>query len=447
MSIPPPQDNSAATPTSAQPSSPLEQLQLKQKELLECAVQLFTEHTEKSLSDLQTRLLSETLITRAKPKSYIQIAAETGYSGAYVRSVVAPNLWKTFSDILGTKVNRQNIRALLQNQLQGRDPDQDAEILPSPEPCRDNVNDVQAASNASAPCILIVDDQPHNLALLTRALENEDYEVWSTTSGADALKQVGLLMPDLIVLDVNMPGMTGYEVCQKLKADSHTRLIPVIFISALDEPFDKVQAFSVGGVDYITKPVNIIEALVRIDHHLQIGAIQTQLTSQHNPGQPPQSTQSPNKIPPEATLPNANTSIMVVDDDPRNLSLLSQWLEQEGYEVWQATTGRETLQFASNILPDLILLDINLPDTSGYEVCQQLRANDQTKRIPVIFVSVLNETWNKVKGFAVGGNDYLPKPLQILELHSRIRNQLQLQQLRARLSEGGPTLKVEQNER
>ncbi|MBD2120266.1 hybrid sensor histidine kinase/response regulator [Trichocoleus sp. FACHB-262] len=135
--------------------------------------------------------------------------------------------------------------------------------------------------DASRGNILIVDDTPDNLRLLSTMLTGQGYEVRSVINGAMALMGVGAEPPDLILLDINMPQMNGYEVCQQLKADDQSRDIPVIFISALEDVLDKVQAFAVGGVDYIVKPFQIEEVLARIETHLTVRRLQQQLQTQN----------------------------------------------------------------------------------------------------------------------------------------------------------------------
>ena len=125
--------------------------------------------------------------------------------------------------------------------------------------------------------ILIVDDTPANLRLLSQMLAEHGYGVRAATNGPRALASVRAAPPDLILLDIKMPGMNGYEVCEHLKADPLTRDIPVIFISALHEIQDKVQAFAVGGVDYIAKPFQIREVLARTETHLSLRNLRNQL--------------------------------------------------------------------------------------------------------------------------------------------------------------------------
>lgn len=118
--------------------------------------------------------------------------------------------------------------------------------------------------------ILIVDDTPNNLRLLSMILTNNGYEVRKATNGRMALSSIKASPPDLILLDIKMPEMDGYETCKNLKEDPFTESIPVIFISALDDVSDKVKAFSLGGIDYITKPFQQEEVLARIQNQLRI---------------------------------------------------------------------------------------------------------------------------------------------------------------------------------
>lgn len=129
--------------------------------------------------------------------------------------------------------------------------------------------------------ILIVDDTLENLQLLSNTLTDQGYKIRGAAKGQMAIRTARSFPPDLILLDIKMPGMDGYEVCECLKADEQTRDIPVIFISALDEVIDKVRAFQVGGVDYITKPFHVEEVLARIEHQLMIQRLSTQLQEQN----------------------------------------------------------------------------------------------------------------------------------------------------------------------
>ncbi|MCB0163531.1 MAG: response regulator [Anaerolineae bacterium] len=125
--------------------------------------------------------------------------------------------------------------------------------------------------------ILIIDDNVTNLKVAINTLESYDYSVLMARNGRDGLHRAIYAQPDLILLDIKMPDMDGYEVCRQLKADEQTQQIPVIFISALHEVFDKMTAFSIGGVDYITKPFQTEELLARVKTHLDLRRLQQEL--------------------------------------------------------------------------------------------------------------------------------------------------------------------------
>ncbi|MBW3586677.1 MAG: response regulator, partial [Cyanobacteria bacterium 0813] len=129
--------------------------------------------------------------------------------------------------------------------------------------------------------VLVVDDQPSNLRFLSKLLTAQGYQVYRAICGQLALNVAIAHCPHLILLDIRMPEMNGYEVCRRLKATAETEQIPVIFLSVLDEMNDKLQAFRVGGADYITKPFQVEEVLARIDKQVGLQKLQHQLKEQN----------------------------------------------------------------------------------------------------------------------------------------------------------------------
>lgn len=147
-------------------------------------------------------------------------------------------------------------------------------------------------------------------------------------------------------------------------------------------------------------------------------------------------TQSPNK----STVSKGN--ILVVDDTPANLKVLTQMLSQQ-YKIRIAPSGKFALESLNIEPPDLILLDILMPEIDGYQVCEKIKANEKTRNIPIIFISALNEVIDKVKGFEMGAVDYITKPFEPVEVLARIKNQLNLQSLRLELQEQNQKLQSE----
>jgi serine phosphatase RsbU (regulator of sigma subunit) len=143
---------------------------------------------------------------------------------------------------------------------------------------RERLNSDRPKTRAEHPAtILVVDDTRAILKVLAHLLRDRGHKIYPVLSGGAALRAARRYHPDLILLDINMPDISGYEVCQQLKADAKFQGIPIIFISALSEPWDKVRAFDIGGVDYLTKPFQVEELHARVETHLKLHRLQTEL--------------------------------------------------------------------------------------------------------------------------------------------------------------------------
>ncbi|MGK7923394.1 MAG: response regulator [Trichodesmium sp.] len=256
-------------------------------ELLALAEELTQQKMNQNFSDLQRTVLLTTL--QGNRMTYDQIAEECGYSPKYLKQDIAPKLWQLLSEVLDIKITKSNIRATLEKKLETKIPDQppvaESSLSLSFSPVSSSPVDLSPVSSSSVLSfsekgnILLVDDQPENLKLLSDLLEEQGYEVQQAINGVIALQAIAVGCPDVILLDINMPQLDGYTVCQKLKANPTTQDIPVIFVSALDEAWDKVKAFSVGGSDYISKPFKTVEVLARVENQLKVRYLQLQVQS------------------------------------------------------------------------------------------------------------------------------------------------------------------------
>ncbi|MEA5624991.1 ATP-binding protein [Nostoc sp. UHCC 0251] len=286
--------------------------------------------------------------------------------------------------------------------------------------------------------ILVIDDTPENLILLSTMLTEQGYKVRSVTKGSTGLRGANAVPPDLILLDVNMPEMNGYEVCQQLKANDRTREIPVIFISALGDVLDKVKAFAVGGVDYITKPFQLEEVLARIENHLTIWKLQQQLQAQneclqqeiHDRAKAEEKftkvfRSSPNPIA-IATISEAR----FIDVNPSFLRMSGYSLEEViGQTATVLNLGKDTVAIAQiiQLLSDTgsfhnqefefstksgevktILLSIEFIDLGGVQ-CALLIANDITerKRLENEFISLVSHELRTPLTSTMGALDLL----------------------------------------
>jgi diguanylate cyclase (GGDEF)-like protein/PAS domain S-box-containing protein len=268
------------------------------------------------------------------------------------------------------------------------------------------------------PRILIVDDVHENLHLLMNILA-AGHAMTAATSGQKALELARRApQPELILLDIKMPGMDGYTVLSSLKSDPGTSHIPVIFVSALDDAADVAGGLELGVADYITKPVDPELLLLRVNTQLALQRYRADAAQFEDRG---------------AAEPAAVPSVLLVDDMPQNLHGLLEGLRDD-YRIMLADSGAKAIELVHGpVPPDLILLDIMMPGMGGHEVCQHLKSLPEHHRIPIIFVTVADQAQDKLKGFALGAADYITKPFDIDEVRARMRTHLELSRLRRHL--------------
>ncbi|MBA4742895.1 MAG: EAL domain-containing protein [Azoarcus sp.] len=277
-----------------------------------------------------------------------------------------------------------------------------------------------ATPDENRPRILIVDDVHENLHALMNVLR-DDYAILAATSGERALELARRHPhPDLVLLDIRMPGMDGYSVLTELKIDRSTADIPVIFVTALAESSDEARGLAMGAADYVTKPVNADLLRVRVRNQIELQRYRR------------------NPVMYDITAPSdarRAPSLLVVDDVPENVHELLEALKDE-YRVMVACNGTKALDTINGPSPpDMVLLDVRMPGMDGYEVCRHIKATPAGARIPVMFVTVLDAAHDKVRGFEMGAADYITKPFDIGEVRARIRTHLELSRLRGFLED------------
>ena len=264
------------------------------------------------------------------------------------------------------------------------------------------------------PHILIVDDVHENLHALMNILR-DDYAIAAATSGEKALQLARREpQPELILLDIRMPGMDGYAILAELKSDRVTAEIPVIFVTALSEAEDEARGLALGVADYIAKPVNpeLLRARLRTQLELRRHRSSARIAATAGPA--------------EALHP---PTLLVVDDVPENIHELLEALKAD-YRIMVANSGPKAIELIQGPCPpDLVLLDVVMPQMDGYEVCRRIKAMPAANRIPVIFITVADATREKVKGFSLGGADYITKPFDIEEVRARVRTHVELARL------------------
>lgn len=255
--------------------------------------------------------------------------------------------------------------------------------------------------------VLVVDDEPLNVKLFKAKLATERYEVQVASSGAEALRLVAEQAPDLILLDIMMPGMDGYEVTRRLKADPATCHVPVILVTALTGTEEKNRGLKAGADEFLNKPVNTYELLARVKSMIRLKQYQEQLGLR---------AESYRRSPGEPAPGEGGPTILIVEDDERDAKLLHTYLLDAGARVLRASSQAAALAAMAQRSIDLVVLDVLLPDASGLELCRRVKQREATRRVQVLVVTGVEDLETKIAGLKQGADDYLIKPVHPKEL-------------------------------
>lgn len=268
------------------------------------------------------------------------------------------------------------------------------------------------------PFVLIVDDDTKNVKFLDTLLSIEGLHTDSACDGTEAIEKAHKCLPDMILLDIMMPGINGYEVTRILKNDPETSNIPIILVTSLDSVEDKIRGMEVGADEFLNKPINKTELVARVRSLLKMKVYQEQFACRMRSVQEilkPTNQAAPT---PEKEI---SASVLLVEDSQVDLNLFRHYLEKQPYRLITARTGEEAIELCYKEDVDLILLDLLLPGLDGYDVCSRLKENDQTRNIQILMVSSQNDLESKLKGIDLGADEFLIKPVNREEVVVRIR--------------------------
>ncbi len=270
--------------------------------------------------------------------------------------------------------------------------------------------------------ILVVDDVATNRMLLAARLGANYYDVITASNGEDALEICALEEPDLVLLDVMMPGLDGYEVCRRLKANSTLQHIPVIIITALDAPEERLRGLVAGADDFLSKPVNELELNARVRNLLRMKMMIDELRLREE-------TTLALGLDPKSAILNSDVQgadVMLLAGEPAAAMARAKALRDElGVRVRMPSNDREALALAQDMPPDAILIDRTLPaGGDGLRLVSALRSRQPTRGCAILLVVAEGDTESAAKGLDLGANDYVFEPLDRAELMARMRSQL-----------------------
>ena len=264
--------------------------------------------------------------------------------------------------------------------------------------------------------VLIVDDVPANVRLLQALLESEYFEVYTAMNGADALDAVQRVKPDIMLLDVMMPDMSGFEVCRRVKSNPLTRYLPIIMITALDQPEDRIKGFQAGADDYLVKPIDEMTLLTRLRTLVRFKFLLDELENSIG-----------DELLLDARIDNEDGEparvATLLNDDERHAPLL-QWLEQR-HKWLDFSEPVRLLEAVRRGELDVVILEMPLQRHDAMRICSQIRSLERGRQLPVLLLMEPDQGQKEmVQALEICASDYLVKPVALEELQARLNIQL-----------------------
>jgi two-component system cell cycle response regulator len=277
--------------------------------------------------------------------------------------------------------------------------------------------------------ILVVDDIPANVRLLEAKLAAEYFEVVSAASGKEALELIEKQIPDIVLLDVMMPEMDGFEVCARIRANPKTHFLPVVMVTALSDPSDRVRGLEAGADDFLTKPVNDlalfarVRSLVRLKMIMDEWRMREQTSGQFD-------LLGSNE--PEVN-DDRKASVLLVESFAPAAQRVVQVLAKDEDSVEVTDSLAKAQELAASKRFDLIITNIQVGGEDGLRLCSHLRSQEETRQVPILLIVEEFDMPRLIKGLDIGASDYLMKPIDPNELLARVRIQVRRRRYQDRL--------------
>jgi two-component system cell cycle response regulator len=283
--------------------------------------------------------------------------------------------------------------------------------------------------------VLIVDDVRANLKLLEVRLSAEYFEVVTATSGLEAIDIAERGLCDIILLDVMMPGMDGFETAKRLKSSPATLHIPIVMVTALDQPSDRVRGLEAGADDFLTKPVNDLALITRVRSlsrlKMVIDELRMRAVTSHEIGVTPDITDTVNET-------GEGGKILIVDDRQSSSERLHDALSVQ-HSVDVESNPQEALFRLAEGGYDLLLLNLDLAEFDALRLCGQVRSLERTRHLPILLTTEPSDQARLLRGLDLGANDYIVRPIDKNELVARVRSQIKRKRYTERLRDSVQT--------
>ncbi len=278
--------------------------------------------------------------------------------------------------------------------------------------------------------VLVVDDVMPNVKLLAAKLTREYFDVLTAYNGQQALELVKKESPDIVLLDVMMPGMDGFEVCQRIRSDPATMHIPVVMVTALSDISDRVRGLEAGADDFLTKPVNDIALFARVRSLVRLKMMMDEWRLRESTSGHFGMLDNGVSLLSEST---EEARVLVLEDSPLDLDKITETLKRDGSVVYSAATGMDALERALTRDFELVIVSLTLLNEDGLRLCSQLRSHERTRQVPILLMIDEGDMNRVAKGLELGANDYVIKPIDRNELQARVRTQIRRKRYQDRL--------------
>ncbi len=278
--------------------------------------------------------------------------------------------------------------------------------------------------------VLVVDDILPNVKLLEAKLSGEYYDVLTAGSGEEALKRVEEDSPDIILLDIMMPGMDGIEVCRRIKTDARYAHIPVVMVTALTDAQDRIRGLESGADDFLSKPVNDtalfarVRSLVRLKRTIDEWRARNATANQL--GVVDESITVMNEVAEQA-------NILVIEDRSFEVEKINQSLLRDQHNIIVCANGIEAMNIVQQQDIDLAIISLNLAHADGLRLASHFKSNERTRTLPIVMLGEDGDMPRIVHGLEMGANDYLIRPVDRNELLARVRSQVRRKRFQDRL--------------
>jgi len=278
--------------------------------------------------------------------------------------------------------------------------------------------------------VLVVDDILPNVKLLEAKLASEYYDVLTATNGAEALEKAASQSPDIVLLDVMMPGMDGFEVCRRIKADPATAHIPVVMVTALTDTQDRIKGLEAGADDFLSKPLNDtalmsrVRSLVRLKMTIDEWRVRENTATQL--GVVDKTANAMNE-------PVEQARILVIEDQSFESQKFVDALKVDDDIVLIAESGVEAMSKVIQSDFDLLAVSLNLQNEDGLRLCSHLRSSEKTRSIPILMIAAEDDMPRIAHGLEIGAHDYILRPVDRNELLARVRTQVRRKRFQQRL--------------